>query len=227
MVKQMAELHGGAVAVASAEGQGSVFAAWLPIREPAAARAVVSPGLTKPQVAATMPGARVALVIEDDDKSAELLTLLLKAEGFNILRAASAEEALVLAPQQSLSLITLDIQLPGMDGWAFLEQVRKDNGTLAHVPVVVVAALDYADLALTRGAGAVLQKPVSRAKLKVAMDHLGLPPAKESPYTVLIVDDDPKAVEVISTFLPSPTYTVVRAYGGRRRSRWRGGCIRT
>lgn len=218
MVRQMAELHGGAVAVASAEGQGSVFAAWLPIRA-ADDDAVVAPAPTaspRPTAVAalTAPGERVALVVEDDPKSADLLELLLHAEGFHILRAASAEEALLLAPQQALSLITLDIQLPGMNGWTFLEHLRKNDGALASVPVVVVAALDYADMALVRGAGAVLQKPVSRVQLKSAIDHLGLPQLRDHIHTVLVVDNDPKAVEVIATFLPSPAYAVVRAYGG-------------
>jgi CheY-like chemotaxis protein len=60
----------------------------------------------------------------------------------------------------------------------------------------------------------VLQKPISRSELKAALDSLGLVTAHETVYTVLVVDDDPKAVEVIATFLPAPTYAVVRAYGG-------------
>lgn len=215
MVRQMAELHGGAVAVASAEGQGSIFAAWLPIRDPeGAATAAPPPQAPSPKTPIAATGERMALVVEDDSQSGDLLELLLHAEGFHILRAASAEEALLLAPQQPLSLITLDIQLPGMNGWTFLEHLRKNDGPLASVPVVVVAALDYGDMALVRGAGAVLQKPVSRVQLKTAIDHLGLPQLRDHVHTVLVVDNDPKAVEVIATFLPSPAYAVVRAYGG-------------
>ncbi|MBP8296141.1 MAG: response regulator [Burkholderiales bacterium] len=70
-------------------------------------------------------------------------------------------------------------------------------------------------MALTRGAAAVLQKPISRAQLKASLTELGLHPAQAHTHTVLIVDDDPKAVEVIAAFLPPPAYAVVRAYGGR------------
>jgi CheY-like chemotaxis protein len=70
-------------------------------------------------------------------------------------------------------------------------------------------------LALAGGAAAVLQKPISRAQLRSLLDELGLQPAPEQIHTVLVVDDDPKAVEVIAAFLPSPAYAVVRAYGGR------------
>jgi CheY-like chemotaxis protein len=61
----------------------------------------------------------------------------------------------------------------------------------------------------------VLQKPISRAQLKTSLASLGLHPAEEHTHTVLVVDDDPTAVEVIAAFLPAPAYAVVRAYGGR------------
>ncbi len=69
-------------------------------------------------------------------------------------------------------------------------------------------------MALAGGAAAVLQKPISRAQLKASLANLGLHPASEHTHTVLVVDDDPKAVEVLAAFLPSPAYAVVRAYGG-------------
>ncbi len=209
MVKQLAELHGGTVAVTSAEGDGARFAVWLPLREGAPAEAVPT---FASHAAPVTTVKRTALVIEDNDQAADLVRLLLEAEGFHVVRAASAEEALVLAPQHTLSLITLDIQLPGIDGWEFLARVRE-SGNLAHVPVVIISGV--ADkLGLTRGAAAVLQKPISRAQLKMSLANLGLHPAAEQTWTVLVVDDDPKAVEVIAAFLPAPSYAVVRAYGG-------------
>jgi CheY-like chemotaxis protein len=152
-------------------------------------------------------------VVEDDDRSADLVRLLLEAEGFTVKRAASAEAALLLAPQQPLDLITLDIELPGIDGWEFLQRIRG-IGALAHVPVVIIAGTAESSLALTRGAAAVLQKPISRAQLKSSLAGLGLNPVPEKIYTVLVVDDDPKAVEVIAAFLPATAYTVMRAHGG-------------
>jgi PAS domain S-box-containing protein len=208
MVKLLAELHGGTVAVASAEGEGACFAAWLPLR-------------TRPaQVAATLlrsAGAGrmgIALVVEDDDLAADLIRLQLEAEGFSVLRAPSAEAALVMAPQQTLSLITLDLQLPGITGWEFLLRIREDSA-LAHVPVVIISSLEATNLALTRGAAAVLQKPISRSQLKASLANMHLHSDQEVTRTVLVVDEDPKAVEAIAAFLPAPAYAVVRAYGGR------------
>ncbi len=213
MVKLLAELHGGTVAVASAENEGARFAAWLPIRTRAHSVAPPTHVVHTASVPAGERTQRIALVVEDDDHAAELIRLLLEAEGFTVLRAASAEAALLLAPQQPLSLITLDLQLPGINGWEFLLTIR-DIDALARVPVVIISALPVTNLALTRGAAAVLEKPFSSAQLKSALISLGLQPAHDHTCTVLVVDDDPKAVEVIATFLPAPAYDVVRAYGG-------------
>ena len=212
MVRQLAELHGGTVAVASAEGEGALFAVWLPLRKPAQAGSIEARTGTAGATAA-QSGERVALVVEDDDMAANLVRLLLETEGFTVVRAASAEEALQLAPRQTLSLITLDIQLPGIDGWEFLRQIRE-NSALARVPVVVIAGVADSNMALTGGAAAVLQKPISRAQLKSSLADLSLSPAQDQTRSILIVDDDPKAVEVIAAFLPAPDYAVVRAYGG-------------
>jgi PAS domain S-box-containing protein len=214
MVKQLAELHGGTVAVASAEGEGARFVVWLPMRTAAQAAASTVP--SERDVAVTTPSPpreRIALVVEDDERSAELARLLLEAEGFTVLHAASAEAALELAPQQPLALITLDVQLPGIDGWEFLKRIRQDS-SLSRVPVVVIAGQLDKLLPLPGGAAAVLQKPIGRGQLRATLASLGLQPAQEHTHTILVVDDDPKAVEVIAALLPSPAYAVVRAYGG-------------
>ena len=212
MVKQLAELHGGTVAVAGAEGEGAGFAAWLPMR-PAGAAALPA-GALAPGLPVARHRERVALVVEGDGRSGDLIQLLLEAEGFRVLRAATAEAGLEMARAQLLSLITVNLQLPGLNGWDLLQQLRRDS-SLASVPVVITSGLEVANLGLSRGAAAVLQKPISRTQLKSSLASLGLEPAGEHAYDILVVDDDPKAVEVIAAFLPSPAYAVARAYGGK------------
>jgi CheY-like chemotaxis protein len=212
MVKQLAELHDGAVAVSSAVGEGTHFAVWLPVLAPQAVANAPTSTLLAPR-ATQSPFGLVALVVEDDDAAADLVRLLLEAEGFVTVRATSAEQALAIAPQHHLSLITLDIRLPGMDGWEFLGRIRGLSA-LATVPVVVVAGEIDASLAIAAGAAAILQKPISRAELRASLASQGLHENQPSTRTVLIVDDDPKAVELAAAFLPLPAYAVVRAYGG-------------
>ena len=214
MVKLLAELHGGSVAVESAVGEGSSFAVWLPLRgteakEVTPARALAIPGF------AALEGARTALVVEDDFKSADLIRVQLEAEGFKVLHAATAEDALVLAVQQPLSLITLDIFLPNMDGWEFLGRI-KQLPELSLVPVVIISIVADRNRGFALGAAAVMQKPISREELYESLVDLGLFPVSQGgSLKVLVVDDDPKAVELIAVRILGLASTVLRAYGGQ------------
>ena len=214
MVKLLAELHGGSVAVESAVGEGSCFTVWLPLRSRGRGRRGRRRHRTSTTVEATA-GARVALVVEDDVKSAELIRVQLEAEGFTVLHAASAEAALVLAVQQPLVLITLDIMLPNMDGWEFLGRI-KQVPALSGIPVVIISIVAERNKGFALGAAAVMQKPISREELYGTLVNLGLFPISERrTLKVLVVDDDPKAVELIALRVEGLASTVMRAYGGR------------
>jgi signal transduction histidine kinase/DNA-binding response OmpR family regulator len=214
MVKLLAELHGGTVAAESAVGEGSRFTVWLPLRalEEATLTQAKAPALC--QVEAPK-GALTALVVEGDSKGAELIRVQLEAEGFKVLHAASAEAALAIAAQQPLSLITLDIMLPNMDGWEFLGRL-KETPALAGIPVVVISIVADRNKGLELGAAAVMQKPLSRNELNGTLVELGLFPLSQArKLAVLLVDDDRKAVELMAISILSLAGTVHRAYGGR------------
>jgi PAS domain S-box-containing protein len=215
MVKLLAELHGGTVAVESAVGEGSCFMVWLPIR------ALDDDSVAHPKAPTVgrleaRSGQPTALVVEDDFKSAELVRVQLEAQGFKVVHAASAEAALVLAEQQPLSLITLDIMLPNMDGWDFLRRIKLVPA-LTRIPVVIISIVADRDKGFALGAAAVMQKPISRQELYDSLVELGLfPLAHGHALKVLVVDDDPKAVELSAVRIVGLGGSVLRAYGGRQ-----------
>ena len=214
LVKLLAELHGGTVAVQSAVGKGSCFTVWLPLRAPEEKALAPGDRAAAPQVEG-LADARIALVLEDDLKSANLIRVQLEAEGFRVLHAASAESALRLAEQHALSLITVDIMLPDMDGWDFFSRLKQVPG-LRHIPVVMISGVADPEKGFSLGAAAVLQKPISRHVLYETLVDLGLFPfSQREKLTVLVVDDDPKSVELIAVFIQGLAMTVLRAYGGR------------
>jgi PAS domain S-box-containing protein len=214
MVKLLAELHGGSVAVHSAVGEGSCFTVWLPLRplEAAMSPLPMAPSVPPEAAVATV---RTALVVEDDPASAALIRAQLEAEGFQVLHAASAEAALVLAVQQPLSLITLDIMLPNMDGWEFLGRI-KQVPALKRIPVVIISIAANRNKGFALGAAAVMQKPIARQELYESLVELGMFPVSQTgTLKVLVVDDDPKAVELVAVRILGLASTVLRAYGGR------------
>ncbi|MBN2651903.1 MAG: response regulator transcription factor, partial [Spirochaetales bacterium] len=105
-----------------------------------------------------------ALIIEDDQDIAELISLYIKKDGAVAQIAGSAEEGFGLLDQHAYDVIVLDINLPGIDGFRFLKKMR----TFSSVPVVIVSARE-ADLDIIKGfedgADDFVTKPFSPAVL--------------------------------------------------------------
>ncbi len=213
MIKLLAELHGGTLAVESAVGEGSRFTVWLPLRgkeeSHSPARLMIEPRVT------ILPGDRIALVVEDDFKSADLIRVHLEAEGFKVLHALTAEAAFVLAEQRELSLITLDIMLPKMDGWEFLARLKR-MPKLQNIPIVIVSIVADRNKGFALGAAAVMQKPISRQELYASLTDLDLIPlGTGEDLRILVIDDDPTEVALIETYIDALAGKILRAYGGR------------
>ena len=214
MVKLLSELHGGTVSVESVVGEGTCFNVWLPLRaeEQDAVTSVRAPAASPLEA---QPEVRTALVVEDDLKSAQLIRVQLEAEGFKVLHASTAEAALALAVQQPLSLITLDIMLPTMDGWEFLSRMKQVSA-LSCIPVVIISIVADRKKGFALGAAAVMQKPISRKELYGSLVELGLLPLSPGgTLKVLVVDDDFRAVDLIGARIQDLASTVLRAYGGK------------
>ena len=107
------------------------------------------------------------LVIEDEADSALMISSALEYSGAQVWSAASGEEGLALLRQVSPNILLIDLALPGIDGWTFLEKTRA-NITTAEIAAVVVSAYltpKVAQKALQAGFLACFQKPVDTTSL--------------------------------------------------------------
>jgi CheY-like chemotaxis protein len=119
---------------------------------------------------------RRVLVVDDSRANRDALADLLSADGFVVSTAADGSEALDrLRSEPAPDLILLDLMMPVMDGWAFLQEHRRDQA-LAHIPVVVVSALDRVRArAAALGAADFLTKPVEPDQLATKLHQLAMP----------------------------------------------------
>ncbi len=111
------------------------------------------------------------LVIDDDSAVTELLSLLLKSHGYDVMAVNSGPDGIGLLREKKADLIILDLMMPDMDGWEVCKEVRK----FSSVPIIILSALnDPAMIAsiLDAGADDYLTKPASSSVLVAHIKQL-------------------------------------------------------
>jgi signal transduction histidine kinase/DNA-binding response OmpR family regulator len=227
--RRFAQMMGGEIRVESELGKGSVFTVRLPrVAHSQPPSAPARPALARPASPAPVPvpspapaagGPRPApveapptvLVVDDDNPTRELIARGLRKEGFTVLTAASAEEGVRIAREKRPDVISLDVLMPGMDGWTALGLLKNEPGT-ASIPVVMVSMVEDRDIGMALGAAEYLQKPVDREKLVATLRRFRGPRERRP---VLLVEDDDATREVIRRALENDGWLVSEARNGR------------
>ncbi|HEX7761205.1 MAG TPA: PAS domain S-box protein [Caulobacteraceae bacterium] len=158
--KTLVELMGGQIGVVSKVGVGSTFEFWVTAPASALGPDALDPAALEP--ASDMPPSHI-LVVDDLDVNRELVRAILEATGHSVQEAASGADAVKAALQTRFDLILMDLQMPGMDGYAASKAIRSLASSNQQTPIVALSANvlpEHVDAGAAAGMNGHIGKPI-------------------------------------------------------------------
>ena len=220
ITKKLVELHGGTIWVQSEFGKGTAVAFRVPMVVDASSERLAQAGMlldalkreNKPLATGEKP---LALIVEDTPQAGELLRTYIESAGYRVEIARNGVDAVELAKRLHPNVITLDLVLPIKDGWHVLKELKR-HPLCRHIPVIIVSIIDEKGLGFSLGAVDYFVKPVNREELVQALDRVHLlPRAGGRKASILVIDDDKTATDLIQVILESEGYHVFKAFQGK------------
>lgn len=216
-------MMGGDIQITSAQGQGSTFTISLPVKKGpelsreeknsvaqiawqagAVAEAKRFAEAQMPEDMERRENISTVLVIDDDPSVRKIMSHFLSQKGFDVQTVASGEEGLRTAKRIKPAVITLDVMMPGQDGWGVLKALKQD-AELCDVPVILLTMVENRELGYSLGAVEYLSKPIDKARLFKVISRCV---RHKSQGPLLIVEDDKAMRESMQDILRADGWDV-------------------
>ena len=230
--RHFAQMMGGDITIKSVEGEGSTFIVRVPV-EVAPTTPAEEQGIDVATLIGEVPKPGeetdrhstqpvpdlsnqtiTVLVIDDDPTVHDLLNRVLKREGFMVLSALTGDEGLEKARQLQPDIITLDVMMPQMDGWAVLSRIKSEE-EIRDIPVIMLSMLENKSLGFALGATDYLTKPVDRTILISALKrHKNKTKAKVEQGKILVIEDDEDTRELLRRTAEREGWVATEAQNG-------------
>ncbi|MBI3172575.1 MAG: GAF domain-containing protein [Chloroflexi bacterium] len=196
--QRLIHMHGGEIGLKSEVGKGSTFFFTLPIyREPKAAD----------------DGGKLVLAIDDDPQVISLYERYLQSSGYQVIPLSDPSQAVKRVAELKPFAVTLDIMMPGIDGWQVLTEL-KSNPETRDIPVMICSIIEEQERGFSLGASDYLVKPILEEDLVQALNRIN---PDGSIREVLVIDDNPNDLSLMGKMLTdNGNYKPLLAQGGAK-----------